>query len=75
VQQDFLKDQMEYLRGIAFVIASSLVVASLVIGSSLIYVSDVAPHLWGVPILGLTGFVLSGLFGAWLVWRLLFRKR
>lgn len=67
LRQGGLDRQMSNLRGVAYVIASGLVAASLVIGSSLIYVSGIGPHWRGMPIFGLSGFTISGLFGMWLV--------
>jgi len=48
-------------------IAFALVVASLIIGSSLIIRSDLGPSLSGFPILGLVGFGIAGIFGIWLL--------
>ncbi len=48
-------------------VAFALVVASLVIGSSLIIRSDVGPFIFGFPILGLVGFSIAGIFGIWLL--------
>lgn len=48
-------------------IAAGIVIASLVIGSSLIIQTGRGPLLWGVPMLGLLGFGCAALFGIWLV--------
>jgi len=48
-------------------IAFALVVASLIIGSSLIIMSDLGPFLFGFPILGLAGFSMAGILGIWLL--------
>lgn len=48
-------------------IAFGLVVAALIVGSSVVTLSDRGPHLFGVPILGLAGFVLTGLLGLRLI--------
>lgn len=45
----------------------SLILSSLIIGSSLALITDVGPTLFGFPILGLIGFVFSGVLGAYLV--------
>lgn len=44
-----------------------LIVAALIIGSSLITLSDKGPHFLGMPLLGFVGFVLAGLLGLWLI--------
>jgi len=48
-------------------VAFALVVASLVIGSSLIFRSDLGPFLFGFPLLGLVGFSIAAIFGIWLL--------
>lgn len=45
----------------------SVVLASLIIGSSLIVVADVPPRLGGIPVIGLLGFLLAGMMGFWLL--------
>lgn len=45
----------------------SLILSSLIIGSSLALITDVGPDLFDFPILGLIGFVFSGVLGAYLV--------
>jgi ubiquinone biosynthesis protein len=48
-------------------VAFSLIVSSLIVGSSLIVTADVGPHLYGFPVLGVAGFSVAGIFGMWLV--------
>lgn len=45
----------------------SMIVASLIIGSSLIIQADVGPFLFNYPFLGILGFVTAGLLGIWLI--------
>ena len=45
----------------------SMIIASLIIGSSLIIELNKAPRLWGMPLFGLIGYLLAGLLGLWLV--------
>ena len=45
----------------------SLIISALIVGSSLAILSDKGPLLWGIPALGLIGFVFSALLGAFLV--------
>ncbi len=63
--------QLETLRRAAYIVSIGLITASLVIGSSMIFVSDIGPHYAQLPIFGLAGFVLSGCLAAWVVWKLL----
>jgi ubiquinone biosynthesis protein len=48
-------------------IAFSLLISSLIVGSSLIIRTDIGPYLFGFPILGLLGFTIAGIFGVWLL--------
>ena len=56
-------------------VAFALVVASLVIGSSLIIRSDLGPFIFGFPMLGLVGFSIAGIFGIWLLISILRSRR
>jgi len=48
-------------------IAFAIVLASLIIGSSLIVLSDIPPKWNGIPIIGLFGFLFAGFMGFWLL--------
>jgi ubiquinone biosynthesis protein len=48
-------------------ISFSLVVAAIIVGSSLIMRMDVGPYLFGYPVLGIVGYVMAGFLGVWLV--------
>lgn len=45
----------------------AVVIAALIVGSSLIFQSGAGPTLFGYPALGLTGFLTAALLGIWLV--------
>lgn len=51
-----------------------LIVAALIVGSSMIITTGVEPKLFGLPALGVVGYVISGVIGLWLVWSI-FRSR
>ncbi|MBC8527218.1 MAG: AarF/ABC1/UbiB kinase family protein [Candidatus Cloacimonetes bacterium] len=48
-------------------IAFAIVLASLIIGSSLIVLSGIPPKWNGIPIIGIVGFLGAGLMGFWLL--------
>jgi ubiquinone biosynthesis protein len=48
-------------------LAVAIVLASLIIGSSLIIFSGLPPLVANIPIIGLAGYVVSAIFGLWLV--------
>lgn len=47
--------------------AFSVIVAALIIGSSLLILSRTGPSWSGFPILGLVGYLLAGVLGIWLI--------
>ncbi len=48
-------------------IAFAIVLAALIIGSSLMVLSGVPPKWFDIPIIGLVGFLVAGLMGFWLL--------
>ncbi len=45
----------------------SLIISAIIVGSSLIIQTGMEPHIWGMPVLGLFGFLIAGFFGMGLV--------
>ncbi|WP_406670401.1 AarF/ABC1/UbiB kinase family protein [Methanolobus sp. ZRKC4] len=48
-------------------LAFSLIISAIIVGSSLVIQTGMAPHIWGVPLLGVIGFLMAGFLGMWLV--------
>jgi len=48
-------------------VSFAIVLAALIIGSSLIVLSDIPPRWHDIPIIGLLGFVVAGVMGFWLL--------
>jgi len=48
-------------------ISFSLIIAALIIGSSLIMQTNIGPLFMGFPILGVLGYIIAGILGLWLV--------
>ena len=48
-------------------IAFSLVIAALIVGSSIIIQTRIGPYLFGFSVLGLFGFLIAGVLGLWLL--------
>lgn len=44
-----------------------LVLASLIIGSSIVVLSNIPPKIYGLPVIGIGGFLAAGLMGFWLL--------
>lgn len=45
-----------------------IIIGALIIGCSMIITTDVHPHLFGYPAIGMIGFLFSACLGLWLVW-------
>jgi ubiquinone biosynthesis protein len=56
-------------------IVFAIVLASLIIGSSLVILSDIPPRLYDLPVIGLVGFVLAGIIGFSLLFSIIRQKR
>ena len=52
----------------------SLILSALIIGSSLAILADKGPQLWGVPAIGLIGFLFSALLGTYLIIQYMIEK-
>ncbi len=48
-------------------VAFAIVLASLIIGSALIVLSDIPPKWYEIPVIGLIGFLVAGIMGFWLL--------
>jgi len=48
-------------------IAFSLIIAALIVGSSLILKLGIGPNFYGFPLIGLLGYLFAGILGGWLV--------
>ncbi len=56
-------------------IAFAIVLAALIIGSSLIVLSGIPPKWHEIPVIGLAGFLIAGLMGFWLLISIIRRGR
>jgi ubiquinone biosynthesis protein len=52
-------------------LSSSLILAALIIGSSIIMQTDKGPQLLGFPMLAFLGYTVAGLIGLWLVYAII----
>lgn len=49
-------------------IALGVIIGALIIGSSLIVTTGTPPHLFGYPVLGIVGYLLSAVLGLYVIW-------
>ncbi|MEK6680589.1 MAG: 2-polyprenylphenol 6-hydroxylase [Nitrospirota bacterium] len=52
-------------------ITFSIIIAAIIVGSSLIIQTDKGPIFFGFPALGIIGFVVAGALGLWLIYAIL----
>lgn len=52
-------------------LSSSLILAALIIGSSIIMQTDRGPQLLGFPVMAFLGYTVAGLIGLWLVYAII----
>lgn|GEM_PF-2411263 len=45
----------------------AVIIGSLIMGSSMIITTGVQPLLWGFPAIGILGYLISFIFGIWVV--------
>lgn len=69
-----LKDLNNALETISNRVTIGIIIAALIVGSSMIITTGVKPLLFGFPALGVIGYLVSGLLGLWLIFNIL-RKR
>jgi ubiquinone biosynthesis protein len=52
-----------------------IIIAALIIGSSMIITTGIGPLLFGFPALGVIGYMISGILGLWLVFNIIRSKK
>ncbi|MFP3928112.1 MAG: hypothetical protein ACLFUP_04345, partial [Desulfobacteraceae bacterium] len=52
-----------------------VIIGSMIIGSSMIITTGVRPLLFGFPLLGILGYLVSGVLGLWLVFNIIRSRR
>jgi ubiquinone biosynthesis protein len=52
-----------------------IIIAALIVGSSMIITTGVKPLLFGFPALGVVGYLVSGILGLWLIVNILRKRR
>ena len=59
------------LENIANRLTLGIIVAALIVASSMIITTGVKPLLFGFPALGIIGYLVSGVLGLWLIYNIL----
>lgn len=75
LQHKNLEDLQGTLERVANRMTVGLIIAAMIIGSSLIITTGVRPLLFGYSALGIIGYSFSGLLGIWLVFSIMRNKK
>lgn len=67
-QHKGLEDLDDSINSASSRITVAVIIAALIIGSSLIITTRIPPLLLGYSALGIVGYLLSGVLGLWVVW-------
>jgi len=63
-----LEQHDEAIKIAANRIALGVIIGALIVGSSLIVITGIQPHLLGYPALGIVGYLLSAVLGLYVIW-------
>ncbi len=74
-QHENLGDLRRTLDNASNRLTLGLIIAAMIIGSSMIITTGVKPFLFGYPALGIIGYLVSGVLGLWLVFNILRSRR
>lgn len=66
-QHKGLESMMRTFISVSNKLSAAIIVASIIIGSSLLVFAGIPPYWNGVPLFGIIGFFLAGLIGLWLL--------
>lgn len=71
IEKGELKLQMEHggLDDLIHRLSISLIVAALLVGSSIAILADKGPRIWDISAIGFVGFLLSAFLGGYLILR------
>lgn len=71
LQHRGLEEHDDAMKVAANRITLGVIIGALVIGSSLIVTTGIQPHLFGYPMLGIVGYLLSAVLGLYVVWSII----
>jgi ubiquinone biosynthesis protein len=74
-QHKGLESMMRTLISVSNKLSAAIILASIVIGSSLLVFAGIPPKWYEVPVFGIIGFFLAGIIGLWLIITFYFQQR
>lgn len=69
------EEPLSKIGGMVNRIIVAIITAAILIGSSLICLTDMSPKLLGIPLIGAIGYTASLVMGAWLLYTIIFIKK
>ena len=60
---------------IYILIAFTLIVVGLFVGSSIVYYAGMKPIIFGIPVVGFMGYVIAFILSVWIVFDIYFKGR
>jgi len=70
-----LESLLATLENITNRLAFAMIIAAMIVGSSMIITTGVRPYIFGYPAIGVVGYVISALIGLWLVFNILRHRK
>lgn len=71
VRHEKLEDLELHIDKASNRLSFGLIIAAIIVGSSIIMQTHIGPLMLGFPIMGVIGYLVAGFFGLWLVWAIL----
>lgn len=71
VRHEKLEDLELHIDKASNRLSFSLIIAAIIIGSSIIMQTQIGPLFLGFPVIGVVGYLVAGFLGLWLVWAIL----
>lgn len=71
VKHDKLEDLELHIDKASNRLSFSLIIAAIIVGSSIIMQTQMGPLFLGFPVIGVAGYLVAGFLGLWLVWAIL----
>jgi ubiquinone biosynthesis protein len=65
IRHENLEPLQEHIDRASNRLSLSLIIAAVVVGSSIVMSFHSGPHLRGIPLVGLIGYVVAGVLGLW----------
>jgi ubiquinone biosynthesis protein len=66
-----LENLLNTLENITNRLTFAMIIAAMIVGSSMIITTGVRPHIMGYPAIGVVGYFISAIIGLWLLFNII----